>query len=201
MADYGGQDTTARSHKADELSNINEPKMGTPSITIDRAMDLIVSDVKAGKPNHLVPGACESNHPTEKAQPGRPVLDPALMGGCKGDGKAPPPAPAGSGSGSGSAAAGSGSGSGAACDEVSCVLDNYAGACCAKFRAANGAGSGSGSAKNPKAGAGSGDNGANIRTHSTGSPADTHAVGGAGGAPTTGHANGSAALAPGGHAP
>jgi hypothetical protein len=168
MADYGGQDTTARSHKAEELSNITEPKLGTPSITIDKAMDLVVRDAetahKANQPaNHLVPGACESNHPTEKAQPGRPVLDATLMGGCKGDGKAPPAPPAGT-------ASGSGSGSGAA----------------------PAAGSGAGSAAK--------DNGANIRLHATGSPADIHRVGGGGGAPQ-GQSAGSAVLAPGGHAP
>jgi hypothetical protein len=187
MADYGGQDTTAKSLKAEEISNITEPKMGTPSITIDKAMELIVRDAdaaqKAKQPaNHLVPGACESNHPTEKAQPGRPVLDPTLMGGCKGDGKAPPtpptPTPAsGSGSGSGSGSAVTpGSGSGSAADKKN--------------------------PKNPKlpAGAAAGDN-VPGHLHATGSPADTHNVSGGGGAPTTGNSSGSAVLAPGGHAP
>ncbi|HET9988847.1 MAG TPA: hypothetical protein VFQ65_10005, partial [Kofleriaceae bacterium] len=109
MADYGGQDTTAKSHKAEEMRNINEPQMGTPSITIDKAMDLIVRDAK-DHPDRLVPGAqTEGFKPkaSEVAQPGAPQLIVV---------PAPPPAPpaaAGSGSGSGSGS-GAGAGSGSA---------------------------------------------------------------------------------------
>ncbi|HEX7702396.1 MAG TPA: hypothetical protein VF403_16770, partial [Kofleriaceae bacterium] len=108
MADYGGQDTVAKSHKAEEMRNINEPAMGTNSITIDRAMALVVKSADdaraAGKPaTLLVPGACDENMPTEVPQAGRPVLDMTRVGGCKG-GKAPTPTPtptpAGAGSGS-----------------------------------------------------------------------------------------------------
>jgi hypothetical protein len=193
MADYGGQDTVAKSHKAEEMRNINEPAMGTNSITIDRAMAAIVKSADdahaAGKPaTLLVPGACEQNMPTEVPQSGRPVLDMTRIGGCKG-GKAPtgtvtPPAGTGSGAGSGSdAGAGTGSGSGSAATPV------------------NG--------KTGKAGKGSAaqDNGANIHLHSTsqGAAGDTHAVGGTSGAPV-GHpdstnAGSAAKLAPGGHAP
>src|SRR5664279_219714 len=163
MADYGGQDTVAKSHKAEEMRNINEPALGTSSITIDRAMAAIVKsgdDARAaGKPaTLLVPGACEQNMPTEVAQPGRPVLDMTRIGGCKG-GKAPPPkaepaAGTGSGAGSGSDAAGAGSGSGSAATP--------------------------GNGKTGKAGKGAPDNGANIHLHSTGQGAagDTYAVGG-----------------------
>jgi hypothetical protein len=99
MMDYGGQDTTAKSHKAEEMRNINEPTIGAPSITIDKAMDLVVRDAK-DHPERLVPGAqTEGFKPkaTEVAHPGAPELIVT----------APPPAPpaaAGSGAGSGSAA-------------------------------------------------------------------------------------------------
>jgi hypothetical protein len=194
MQDYGGQDTMAKSHKAEEMRNINEPAMGTNSITIDRAMAAIVKSADdahaAGKPaTLLVPGACEENMWTEIPQPGRPMLDMARVGGCKG-GKAPPapptppPTPAGAGSGSD---AGAGSGSAAT--------------------PASGNGKTAGKAVKTGKGAGSGDNGANIHLHSTSSGAagDTHAVSGTSGAPagsTDGTNTGSATkLAPGGHAP
>lgn len=94
MADYGGQDTTAKSHKAEEMRNITEPTMGTPSITIDKAMDLVVRDAKA-HPERLVPGAqTEGFKPkaTEAAHGGAPEL---LV-------TTPPPAPpAAAGSGAG----------------------------------------------------------------------------------------------------
>lgn len=199
MADYGGQDTVAKSHKAEEMRNINEPAMGTNSITIDRAMALVVKSADdaraAGKPaTLLVPGACDENMPTEVPQAGRPVLDMTRVGGCKG-GKAPTPTPTPAGAGSGSdAGAGAGSGSGSA--------------------AAPATGNGKTAGKTDKKadtkagkGAGSGDNGANIHLHSTSSGAagDTHAVSGTSGAPvgsTDGTNTGSATkLAPGGHAP
>ena len=87
MADYGGQDTTAKSHRAEEMRNITEPQMGTPSITIDKAMDLIVRDAK-GHPERLVPGVqTEGFKPkaSEVAQPGAPQLLAIPV---------PPPAPA-----------------------------------------------------------------------------------------------------------
>src|SRR5512138_3118175 len=57
MADYGGQDTTAKGHKADELRNISEPASnpgGTYRIPIEAAMKLVVEDAKKD-PSHLVP--------------------------------------------------------------------------------------------------------------------------------------------------
>jgi hypothetical protein len=200
MQDYGGQDTVAKSHKAEEMRNITEPTIGTSSITINRAMTAIVKSADdahaAGKPaTLLVPGACDQNMPTEVPQPGRPVLDTTRIGGCKG-GKAPPapatpPAtPAGAGSGSDAAGAGSGSGSGAGSAAVPAAGNGKTGK-----KAGKGAG------------AGSGDNGANIHLHSTGQGAagDTHAVGGTSGAPVgtpdNNNAGSAAKVAPGGHAP
>src|SRR3989442_3755507 len=62
MADYGGQDTTAKSHKADEMRNITEPARngaaeGMPQtyrIKVEHAIDLIVRDA-ANDPTHLIP--------------------------------------------------------------------------------------------------------------------------------------------------
>ncbi len=152
MADYGGQDTTAKSHKAAELLHITTPDIGTQGISIDKAIELVVADGK--DPSHLVPAVQKSDwHPvgTEVPHPGPPELIPMVV---------PPATPAAAGSGSGS-----GAGSAAA------------------------QGSGAGSA-------------APVTSHTTGSPADgTHGgVGGGGGAPA-GTTQGSAALAPGGHAP
>lgn len=65
MADYGGQDTTARSRRADDLRNITEaaansvapgmPQTYRIRIDGDRgAMELVVNDAKK-TPDHLVP--------------------------------------------------------------------------------------------------------------------------------------------------
>jgi hypothetical protein len=140
MADYGGQDTTAKSHKAAELSHITTPEIGTQGVPIDRAIDLVVAGGK--DPSHLVPAVQTPGwHPmgTEVPHPGAPEIIPTAV-------------PA--------AGAGSGMGSGAGSDAAPAVTG-----------------------------------------HTTGSPADgTHGgVGGGGGAPA-GKNEGSAALAPGGHA-
>lgn len=108
MQDYGGQDTLAKSHKADELRNINEPQMGTPSITIDKAMDLVIRD-SAKSPDRLVPavqGVDFKPKGTVIPKPGPPHLIPMAVPADQGSAA---PAAAGSGAGSGSAAAGSGS--------------------------------------------------------------------------------------------
>jgi hypothetical protein len=183
MQDYGGQDTTAKSHKAEEMRNIYEPQIGTPSITIDKAMDLIVRDAKQ-HPDHLVPsvqvgsdGQAFKPKATEVAHSGAPELLVVTP---------PPAAAAGTGAGSGS---GSGSGAGAGA----------------------GAGSGSGAAspagnttdgkKTTPAGGQVDNNNVNTQLHSTGSPADkTHPVPGAGGAPASGQGS-AQRLVPGGHAP
>ena len=107
MADYGGQDTTAKSHKAAELLHITTPDIGTQGIAIGRAIDLVVAGGK--DPAHLVPAVQPADwHPvgTEVPHPGPPeVLPMAVPASGSGSG-------AGSGSGSGSGA-GSGSGSAA----------------------------------------------------------------------------------------
>src|SRR5512132_3504528 len=66
MADYGGQDTTAKGHKADELRNITEVGKnaagGTFHIKIDDAMKLVERDA-AKDPTHLVPALPASTKP------------------------------------------------------------------------------------------------------------------------------------------
>ena len=103
MADYGGQDTTAKSHKAEEMRNITEPQMNTPSITIDKAMDLIVRDAK-DHPDHLVPGAQIGADWKPKATEVPHGGAPELMTTPAAPAPAAAPAEAGSGAGSGSAA-------------------------------------------------------------------------------------------------
>ena len=198
MADYGGQDTIAKTSQGRGDAQHHRARDGH-ELDHDRSMrwTAIVKSADearvAGKPaTLLVPGACEENMPTEVPQRGRPVLDMTRIGGCKG-GKAPPPPPPGS-----TAAAGTGSGSGSGSDA--------AGRAGSAATPANGK-TGKTDGKKAGKGAGSGDNGANIHLHSTGQggPGDTHAVGGASGAPV-GHpdstnAGSAAKLAPGGHAP
>ncbi len=61
-ADFGDQDVTAKSHKADEMRNITEAgtngvSPGMPQtyrVKIDHAMELVVEDAKKD-PSHLVP--------------------------------------------------------------------------------------------------------------------------------------------------
>jgi hypothetical protein len=100
MADYGGQDTTAKGHKADELRNITEVGKnaagGTFHIKIDDAMKLVERDA-AKDPTHLVPALPAATKPTIEPTFGRPKP----LG-------AAPAAP--EGAGSGSAATGTGSG-------------------------------------------------------------------------------------------
>ena len=114
MADYGGQDVTAKSHKADEMRNIgpeaatNGAAPGTPQtyrIPIDDAIELVVRDAKGASAehpaDHLVPLLPPAVKVTVKPifSRGQPLVD-------------TPPPPTGAGSGAGSAA-GSGAGSGA----------------------------------------------------------------------------------------
>src|SRR5215468_5546719 len=62
MADYGGQDVTAKGHKADEMRNITEAgknavgpgQQPTFRIPIDYAMKDVV-DEAAKDPSHLIP--------------------------------------------------------------------------------------------------------------------------------------------------
>lgn len=125
MADYGGNDTSARSIKTTQIHNITDvganavaapkpgetPKSATYRVNIDQAMKLVVESAKVD-PSMLVPTQGRADKATIKPIYGRPQPLPAPT---------PPPAPndgAGSGAGSGSAAppttpAGAGSGSAA----------------------------------------------------------------------------------------
>jgi hypothetical protein len=81
MADYGGQDATARSRRAAELGNITEPASNpavpgatqTYRIHIDHAMKLVVEDAKRD-PAHLVPALPRSDKSTIAPAFGRPAL-------------------------------------------------------------------------------------------------------------------------------
>ncbi len=123
MADYGGQDVTAKGHKADELRNITEAASngvapGTPQtyrIKIDRAMELVVDDAKKD-PSHLVPALPPSQKATIQPIFGRPkpiaTAAPATAPDAAGSGAGSAAAPA-AGSGAAPApAAGSGAGTG-----------------------------------------------------------------------------------------
>ncbi len=112
MADYGGNDTNARSIRTSQVGNISEwgknsakegetPTFKTP---IDVAMKQVVANAKA-TPQKLVPGVGESTVPTYKPIYGRPQpLDTAT----------PPPADGAGSAGAGSAAAPAGAATGSA---------------------------------------------------------------------------------------
>jgi hypothetical protein len=116
MADYGGQDTGAKSLRTEQLNRIGEygtnprpqaakaneaQRPQTYRVPIDVAMKRVVADAKEHS-GELVPSLGRSDKPTVLPIFGRPKLLPppaAAPGGA-----AAPPAPgAGSGSGSGSA--------------------------------------------------------------------------------------------------
>ena len=111
MADYGGQDTTAKVHKASEMTNITQ--MGVKSgatyhVPIDEAMKLVVRDAKTD-PAHLVPALPKSDKPTIEPVFGRPKMlsnpTPApTPAPAAGSGSPPPAAPAVPTGGSGSGA-------------------------------------------------------------------------------------------------
>jgi len=114
MADYGGNDVSARTIKTSQVQNITEyganaaapGKTPTYRTPIDIAMKNVIESAKAD-PAMLVPAAGRSDKSTVQPAFGRPTPMPAPA--------TPPPAPAdGAGAGSGSAAgsaAGAGSGS------------------------------------------------------------------------------------------
>ena len=115
--DFGGMDTTAKGHKADEMRNITEAASnpsGTYRIPIDNAMGLIVRDAEKD-PSHLVPALPPSTKPTIEPAFGRPKLlgaPPAPTEGASGAapaGAGSAAAPAGAGAGSAAAPAGAGS--------------------------------------------------------------------------------------------
>jgi len=93
MADYGGQDTTAKSNKAHEMENVNHSSpvknpagvVQTYQIGIDDAIKGLIRDAKTD-PSHLVPALPKSDKATIEPVFGRPKL----LGA--------PPAGAGSGS-------------------------------------------------------------------------------------------------------
>ena len=93
MADYKGQDTAAKTRKAEEMRNISEVVANAASpgmpptyrIDINTAMQHVVNDAKTD-PAHLVPALPKSEKPTIEPVFGRPKA-------------APPAAPAGMGSG------------------------------------------------------------------------------------------------------
>lgn len=111
MADYGGQDQTARSKRADELRNIgeaavNQGGVGTYRMKIEDAFKLVVADAKT-RPEHvtgskLPPATKESIPPAF----GRPRLGGAAPtdGADVAPAGADPAAPAGAGSATGAAA-------------------------------------------------------------------------------------------------
>lgn len=124
--DFGGMDTTAKGHKADEMRNITEAASnpnGTYRIPIENAMGLIVRDAEKD-PSHLVPALQPSTKPTIEPAFGRPKLLNAAPAPTPteatpaGAGSAATPAGAGAGSaapaGAGSAAAPAGAGAGSA---------------------------------------------------------------------------------------
>ena len=121
MADYGGQDVTAKSVKADQLSHIGEYGANaagaaqTYHLKIDRAMQLVVDNAKVD-PGSLVPAFGRSDKSTIDPVFGRPKIAPPAPAPAPG-GATPPATPTNEGSGAGSAApapaAGSGAGSAA----------------------------------------------------------------------------------------
>jgi hypothetical protein len=97
MADYGGQDLTAKGRRADEMRNISEPgknavgegQAPTFRIPIDVAMKLVAEDVKKD-PAHLVPALPPSTKASIEPVFGRPK--PAAAAQPAGAAPAAPPA-------------------------------------------------------------------------------------------------------------
>ena len=120
-ADYGGQDTTSKTLRADQMRNINDyganaGTAGTYHLQIDRAMELVLDAAKRGDAIY-VPAYGAAKCRTTAAIPGRGHPDTSpIVEGCPGAGTTPAaPAPGpGSGSAAGSGAEpGAGSGSAA----------------------------------------------------------------------------------------
>src|SRR3954467_5476774 len=121
MADYGGQDTSAKSLRADQLSRINEyatnPKPAAPKaneaakpqtyrVPIDVAITHVLKEAK-GDPSSLVPQAGRSDKNPVLPIFGRPKIIPPPPA-------APPPPPAGAAATPGAPGATAGSGPGSA---------------------------------------------------------------------------------------
>ena len=101
MADYGGQDQTARGKKADELRNIGEAAAnagtaGTYRMKIEDAMKLVIEDAKKN-PSHLtgskLPASTKESIPPKF---GRPTIGGAPAAPTDGAGSAAPADGAGS---------------------------------------------------------------------------------------------------------
>jgi len=125
MADYGGQDTPARSLRAEQTSRIGEygtnPRPAPPKaneaarlqsyrVPIDIAMKLVVNGARTD-PGALIPAVGRSDRSTVLPVFGRPKIIPPPAAVPAPAGGAPPAAGPGSAAGSG---AGSAAGSGAA---------------------------------------------------------------------------------------
>jgi hypothetical protein len=114
IADYGGNDLTARNIKSTQQATINQYGKNAPAaaggppasfrIPIDQAMKLVVEEAKVD-PSNLVPTQGRSDKPSIKPIFGRPQkLDTAPAAGSADAGSAAAPAAAGSAD-AGSAAA------------------------------------------------------------------------------------------------
>jgi hypothetical protein len=134
MADYGGQDTTAKSVRAEQQGHINEyapnnAVAGSPQtyrIKIDDAMKLVVDGAKVD-PSQLIPSLGRSDISTIKPVFGRPKIEvppatPAPGGATPPADGAAPPAGAGAApaAGGGSAAPAPGAPSAELCQPKEC---------------------------------------------------------------------------------
>lgn len=134
MADYGGQDTVARSIRTEQINRINEygtnprpapPKGNEPvkpqtfRVPITHAMKLVVDGAKTDA-SALVPAVARSSTATVLPIFGRPKLTPPPAAATPSPGTPPPgppptgAAPAGAAGGAAGSAAGATTGSGAA---------------------------------------------------------------------------------------
>ena len=103
MADYGGQDATAKGRKADEMRNITEAASNAPApgmqptyrIPIKNAIELVIEDAKKD-PAHLVPALPRAEKASVEPVFGRPKPlggpAPTPAGDAPADGAAPPEA-------------------------------------------------------------------------------------------------------------
>ena len=106
MADYGGQDVTAKSHKADEMQNITvtTSNPATPGgtqtfhIKIDHAMKLIADEASKPSfdPTRMIPALPPSVKPTIEPKFRHPILTPPPASApAAGSAAAPTPTPTG----------------------------------------------------------------------------------------------------------
>jgi hypothetical protein len=121
MADYGGQDTNARSLRTEQLNRITEygtnPRPAAPKaneaarpqtyrVPIDVAMKRVVDDARTGDPGALIPSLGASDKATVLPIFGRPKVVPAAAPAA---GAAPAAAPAAGAAPAAAPGAGSGS--------------------------------------------------------------------------------------------